>query len=87
MVISDTEPVDKDKFPVWINPKGDPTAFKDLIFTGAVSARYDGAASVTVEIPNGIPGSVPSDAGKFLRVDGSGSAQWQTVPNAKGVRF
>lgn len=50
--------------------------------------HYPSAKSVYDAITaKGVPASTTSDAGKFLRVNSSGSAEWQTVTNANGVSF
>ena len=54
VVISDTEPVDKDKFPVWINPKGEgPSPDISLGLTGM-------QVGDTVEVASIGPGGVPT---------------------------
>lgn len=36
---------------------------------------------------NPMPDSTVEDAGKFLRVNNEGVAEWQTIENAEGVSF
>ena len=40
-----------------------------------------------VALNKNLPEHTASDVGKFLRVNASGKAEWQLVPNAKGVKF
>ena len=35
----------------------------------------------------GVPTSTSSDAGKFLRVNSSGNAAWESIPNAENASF
>lgn len=67
----------------------DSTPTKDSgnpVTSGGVWAAIDAltASDVgTIEITT----PTKSDAGKFLRVNTNGNAEWQTVPSANGVSF
>ena len=67
-----------------------PTALKNPyslnIKIGKTTTRYDGSATETVEIPEGVPAVTTADNGKFLRVV-NGSWAAVEIANANGGSF
>lgn len=67
-----------------------PTALKNpnalYIKSGKTTTRYDGSATETVEIPEGVPAVTIADNGKFLRVV-SGAWAAAEIANANGGSF
>lgn len=76
--------------PLRYDDDNDPSEFRvALLRVGNLGECYAADSSQVVAmlgIPS-IPSATTADAGKFLRVDSSGSPAWSTVPSAKGVGF
>jgi hypothetical protein len=52
-----------------------------------IGVDENGTFSVEMRQVSGLPEATADDAGKFLRLNDSGVAEWQSVPSAEGVSF